>query len=195
MLIFSKVRSAHHAWQMLSNVRNVKKVNYRDVNEYLHSQGEFVIPLLKTKVSDVNVQKRLQYAKDYLRFDFTRTLFTDESRFELNANTLKVWRFVGQPRPLRHKWPQNASVMIWGGVSCQGKTSLHFIKGSLDGEGYRELISEHKAEIKRMFGRKKWDFVQDGAPCHRAKASIDYLKKNLTKSLLHTLLRAQILIQ
>ena len=94
-----EVNSAHQAWQRLSGVANVKKVGYKVVNEYLKTLGTFVVPLLKTKISTENMKKRVEYAKEYLEFDFSRTLFTDESRFELNTNTLKVFQKKGTPVP------------------------------------------------------------------------------------------------
>lgn len=179
-----EVNSAHQAWKRISNVSNVKQISYKLVNEYYHTIGSFVTPLLKTKISEANKVKRVEYAKKYLNFNFSRTLFTDESRFELNANTLKVFKFTGQPRPVKEKFNPNLSVMVWGGVSCVGKTSIHVIEGRLDGTGYKKLMMKHKKSILKMFGGKEWYFVQDNAPCHKANVSVAYIEKHLTKNIL-----------
>lgn len=110
----NEVHSVNQAWQRLNSVENVKRVSYRLVSDYLKALGDFVTPLLKTKISEVNMKKRVDYAKEYLNFDYSRTLFTDESRFELNTNTLKVFQRKGAPRPLKTKFNPNFSVMAWG---------------------------------------------------------------------------------
>ena len=70
-----EINSALQAWKRLSGIANVKKVSYQVVKEYLKSLGTFVTPLLKSKVSDGNKEKRVKHAQDYLNFDFSRTLF------------------------------------------------------------------------------------------------------------------------
>ena len=71
-----------------------------------------------------------------------------------------------------------------GGISTLGKTSLHTITGTLNSQKYQEILNSHKKEIKKLFGRKKWFFQQDGATCHRAKKSIKFIKDNLTNHII-----------
>lgn len=71
-----------------------------------------------------------------------------------------------------------------GGISTLGMTTLHTIRGTLNSQKYQELLKNHKKEIKKMFGRKKWFFQQDGATCHRAKKSVRYIEENLTRHII-----------
>ena len=72
------------------------------------------------------------------------------------------------------------SVMILGAISAQGTAGLFFLDPgtTMNGKKYLELMKKqlelhmavHNCEI----------FVQDGAPCHRAKIVTDFLKtKNI----------------
>jgi len=74
--------------------------------------------------------------------------------------------------------------MVWGGISNFGKTSLYFVEESLNGKKYRELLLEHRQEIKEIFARRRWWFQQDSAPCHRANVTKQHIERNLTKRIL-----------
>lgn len=163
-----EVGSSHQAWLRLSNIKNEPQVSYNTVNTYLKSIGDWKLPTKKIVIRPINLTKRVDYCKKHKDFDFKRVIFTDESQFTVNYCTLKVFCKKGDPNPSFPKQSSNYSVMVWGGVSHWGQTSLSTITGWLKHEGYIDLLEERRAEIKKMFrGTGKFYFLQDNAPPHR----------------------------
>jgi len=154
------------------------------VKNYLGKLGMFVKPRFKTQLSENNRQKRVQYCERFGNFSFKKVLFTDESSFQLNTNTLKVFQFKGQKPPQLTKHNPNVKIMVWGGISYWGKTSLHVVEENLNGEGYLKLLKKHRREMLDLFeGRGLWRFQQDNAPCHRTKKVKNYIKRWLTPNI------------
>jgi transposase len=179
------VNSSRQIWRRLNNTKNLKKISYNPVNKYIKTLGGFVKPTMKPVVSQKNKEKRVEYCRQYRNFNMKNVLFTDESSFQLNSNTLKVFVKKGQARPRVNRYNPNYKIMVWGGISHYGKTALKIIEGTLNGESYRKLVLRGKrAEVKRFMGSRRWWFQQDRAPCHRQKLTIDFIKRNITKNIL-----------
>ncbi|KAI4873516.1 hypothetical protein NFI96_032599, partial [Prochilodus magdalenae] len=74
-------------------------------------------------------------------------LFTDESRFTLSTcdRRDKIWRRRGERSAacniLQHDRFGSGSVMVWGGISLEGRTALHVLaRGSLTAIRYQDKI-------------------------------------------------------
>jgi transposase len=177
------VHSVRQIWRRLNAKKNLKRISFNPVNNYIKTLGVFVRPTLKPIVSE-NKIKRVEYCQAYQTFNFKNVLFTDESSFQLNANTLKVFVKKGQPRPRAKRYNPNYKIMVWGGVSHYGKTVLRIVEETLDGKKYRKLLRGKKAEVRRFMGRRRWWFQQDRAPCHRQKLTQEFIKRNITKDII-----------
>ena len=156
------------------------------MRKFLKEFGNFVKPQLKSEISEKNREKRLQYCLSHKKFNFKKVLFTDESSFQLNCNNQKVFKLKGSKAPQKAKLNPNAKVMVWGGISYYGKTSLFIVKGKLKGDGCINILKNKRREMKALFAkrRKIWYFQQDGAPCHRPLKVKAYIKNWLTKKIL-----------
>ena len=66
--------------------------------------------------------------------------------------------------------------MIWGGMSINGTAGLFFLLPgtTMNGQKYLDLL-KNKLEL-HMAVHKCSVFMQDGAPCHRAKIVTPFLK-------------------
>ena len=75
------------------------------------------------------------------------------------------------------------SVMVWAGICSTGKTPLVFIeKGvKIHQEVYQSKILENVLLpwSQTHFGNQRWIFQQDSAPSHRAKLTVEWLRKNV----------------
>ena len=89
-----EIRSSNEAWIRLSKIKNMRKVSFNIVNNYIKSLGQWKNPALRTVLSFSNKEKRLNHCRKYLCRTFRNVLFTDESVFQLNANTLKYINFI-----------------------------------------------------------------------------------------------------
>jgi len=179
------IRSSRDTYLRLNRIKKLPRISYHPVRLYLKKVGQFVKPTLKTEVTEVNKRKRLQYCIRRQNFNFKRTMFTDESSFQLNANNQKVFKLKGSKTPLKSKLNPNIKIMVWGGVSYLGKTSLTIIQGKLGGDEYHKLLKRKRPEIKSIFSKYKiWYWQHDSAPAHRSLKVKRYIKNWLTKSCL-----------
>ncbi|KAI4873954.1 hypothetical protein NFI96_033729, partial [Prochilodus magdalenae] len=93
---------------------------------------------------------RLAFAREHqdwqIRY-WRPVLFTDESRFTLSTGDRhdRVWRRRGERSVacniLQHDQFGHGSVMVWGGISLEGRTALYVLaRGSLTAIRYRDEI-------------------------------------------------------
>jgi hypothetical protein len=129
---------------------------------------------------------RLAWARDHVNWtaaDWTPVVFTDESRFCLDVTDRRrrVWRQRNQ-RFVLHNIAQHdryggGSIMIWGGISMQGKTDLHVFQNStVTGVRYRDEILH--PIVRPYAGAIGPDFIlmDDNARPHRARVVDQYLE-------------------
>lgn len=72
-------------------------------------------------------------------------------------------------------------LMVWAGVSKNGKTEILFIepKTKVNKEFYVSLLHKVKPQFDRLYPDKSYVFQQDGATSHTAKYTIGWMEKNL----------------
>ena len=150
-------------------------------------------PVRKPFVSLSNRLKRVKWCKDHASFDFSTVLLTDE----------KVWHphglrkgFVWRPDGMRyhHKfmWSRRqgggGSLMVWGAISRTRTYPLVKIEGKLDADAHcamlKQFFKENKLPGSRASrARLPWTFMQDNAPCHKARKTMQLLASHHAKVL------------
>lgn len=77
--------------------------------------------------------------------------------------------------------------MVWGIISSKGVGPIRFVQGHMNSQQYMQIIDEEIAPtMRRWFGRRTPGqpsafFMQDGAPCHTSRASMNHLNKKKIK--------------
>ncbi len=107
-------------------------------------------------------------------------VFTDESSFSVFGPPQRVWIEEKKHVPIRQTVKFSPKILVWGGISWAGKTPLVRITDGerLNARGYQEIISKSTSTLKAMWPKSnRWNFQQDGAPCHTAKSTMDFFKK------------------
>lgn len=116
-------------------------------------------------------------------------LFSDEKLFTIeqsfNSQNDRVWaaESSGISQDLRRvsRTQMPASVMVWAGITAEGRTPLVFVPSGMkiDAIAYRDLILEDTVMpwAKKHFGNRKWTFQQDSAPAHKAKITQAFCRK------------------
>ena len=110
---------------------------------------------------------------------FQVILFTDESRFckgpdnqwrQMKRGTYNETCFAEQS-----KFSQG--VMVWGGIALGYRTNLMPCSGHVDTHEYSKVLEESNfiTDMNNLHGRGAWVFMQDGAPCHTASATLEFL--------------------
>ena len=76
-------------------------------------------------------------------------MFTDESHFLLRpvGGRIHIWRrrneVLRQDLVVETTAFGGGSVMVWGTICCNGRSPLVVLRRTLNGEGYRRVLSDH----------------------------------------------------
>ena len=141
-------------------------------------------PRKKPLVSSKNTNKRLEFANRYVIWTYenwAKVFFSDESKFNLFGNDGKnnVKRRTGER--LSAKCTKKTvkfgggSVMVFGMFSSQGTTPLVRLQTRVNAQIYKNIVQDHVVPIIQNSGFDRATFMQDNAPCHKAKVVMCYL--------------------
>ena len=170
-----------------TSVRELDKISVRTISRaLLHhlkmpSRLAAHKPLLTKKMMD----KRLKFAKKYKDWTpeaWSKVMFSDESTFRcIRATRSRVRRPKEMSRYLSRytvktvKHPDQ--VMVWACFSGDvGRGGLYFLPRNvmMNGDRYLEVLQNHLIPFMEIHGSTH--FLQDGAPCHKSKKVMDFLK-------------------
>lgn len=178
-----KHKSSRELWRHLTSIKSVKWVGYDTINNYLKSLGSWVKPRLRTVISQKNLLKRKIYCEANMNIiNGQDVIYTDESLFELNRVTARVFKFKRAATPEIEKLSTWTRQMVWAGVSLKGKTQIHFIEGWINNRVYVDVLRHARQDILRLF-TSNFYFVQDNARPHVHKNSIRYIKRWITPNI------------
>ena len=110
------------------------------------------LPLTTPMLIKAHKEIRITWTKNHLHVNWKRTIFTDETSFQLFRNTIKHWH--KGVRPIRPMPKDRRKIMAWGGFCAKGKTSL-------------------LPEIRGLLG-DRWRFQQDNDPKHTSRTAKDF---------------------
>lgn len=145
-------------------------------------------PATGPKLSLEHRRNRLTYAQEHIGWledDWACTLFTDESRFCLESSDQRIRVF----RRVNERYAQcnfettspfgGGSVMVWGGISLNGRTDLViFIRRNLNAQRYIEDVLEpHVLPFAENMG-DRFVLMQDNARPHTARIVSEYLQNS-----------------
>ena len=130
---------------------------------------------------------RLAWARDHVTWtqnDWAPFLFTDEYRFcvDFTDRRARVWRMPNECfAPVcvaEHDRFGRGSVMVWAGISAQGKTDLHVIdNGTLTALRYvNEILDVYVRPCAGAVG-ENFILMDDNARAHRARITDQYLEQ------------------
>ena len=143
-------------------------------------------PLNKT-----HKQKRLDWARENLKTDFSKVIFTDESRVTLDGpdGWSKGWVLCDKEAPPRLRRQQGGGgIMIWAGIVDDKVIGPFKVDEGvkLNSDNYCALLEGtffkwYKSQSRKL--KKDCVFMQDNAPSHASRSTSDFLaRKGLTGS-------------
>lgn len=167
----------HHARELDVSVWTVRRV--------LHSEGiHHRLPARKVALTDAHKRGRLQFARDYLDFNWENVIFSDEKCFRSSQQgRLQLWRRNGTRYAENHVVPTNRSGRIstnlWGWMSNFGPGELTVVPGRATAAGYLEVLNDVMLPtVRAIYPANELpviNFVDDNCPIHRAAIVQDYL--------------------
>jgi transposase len=147
------------------------------VSRHLANLGyQNALPISTLMLTPSHKKKRVEWAEKHINDNWKKTLFSDETAFQLFRNTLKHW--YKNARPIRPMPKDRRKIFAWGGFCVKGKTSLFCFRCKMDGKFYTEILEKHIPEVKNML-KGKWRLQQDNDPKHTSRIAKKFLNDNV----------------
>ena len=138
-------------------------------------------PRVKQELTKEQKQLRFEFCKWVLSNEekIPNIVFSDESRFERGPDN--SWRRIKRGVinesifVEKKKYPQ--SVMIWGAIGIGFKSSLMKCSSGMDAAEYCRVLEDSGLleQLNARHGKGRWSFMHDGAPCHEAGRTSEFL--------------------
>jgi hypothetical protein len=170
------------------NVNNPKLPSKSTIHCFLKLNNLHAMKLaMKPLISEKNQRRRFHFGvefKDMPKAFFDRILWSDETFIRSRPNK-QVQYYRVHPSAPRSKNPFNYQVsgggfgvMFWGCFSSFAFGPLVVCEGHMDADFYMEIIRDFVVHEIRA-GRRKFGveliYMQDNAPCHKAKKSMAFM--------------------
>ena len=72
-------------------------------------------------------------------------------------------------------------IMVWGIISVHGTGRLEIVEGIMNQHKYKDVLQRRLLpQLRDWYGDRECIFMQDGAPCHKARSVMTFLQnKNI----------------
>jgi len=132
-------------------------------------------------------QRRIELSERWIAecHDWTRTIFTDEKKFNFDGpDSWSSW-MESRHRIIRNKRQcGGGSVMAWAALISDGTILIKRLVGRINSEIYIDFLSEHiKPMLDQKFGSEHYVFQQDNASIHVSNYSMAWLRANFSNVL------------
>ncbi|KAF2879245.1 hypothetical protein ILUMI_26932 [Ignelater luminosus] len=131
--------------------------------------------LLKPLLTDVQVKKRMEWARKNLNRDWDNVIFTDEASFWLSTSTKRVWCVKGKKliqRTVKHP----GKIHVRGCFNRRGFGKLLIFKQNLDAKFMKEIYQRALIpSVDKWFGKENRDWLlqEDNDP----KSALLYVER------------------
>ena len=135
-------------------------------------------PILTNEQKERRVQSALVLKND----DWKRTIFSDETSYQLVRNTIRRWSKYAQEEE-RKRIPKNKQkIMVWGAFSIKGQIFCHSFQTIMDGPLYVKILVKHLGGAKKQFG-SRWRYQQDNDPKHTNRVAKQFLEDEVSETI------------
>lgn len=140
----------------------------------------------KPALTPLHKRARLEFATNNLDRNWSKVVFSDEKKFNLDGPDSLDYEWIDSRAPVRQKARRVAgggSVMVWGAIGYLGKPNLAIVSGRMNSAMYCEMLRQHMVPHFRQICGRGGIFQQDNAPSHRSKFTLDWLRRQRIKVL------------
>ena len=173
-----------------SEIATQAGVSPRTAVWYLHKLGySGRAARRKPLLRPVNIKRRKDWAREMVDIPmtfWTNFIFSDESRFASfpDSGRVWVWRLPQQEFDLKRQQPTvkhgGFLVMAWGAIWSDGRSDLVECEANINSAKYVLILHEGLLAIMSSGKMNKVNslFMEDGVPCHSARATQLWLSRN-----------------
>lgn len=150
--------------------------------------------LITQELKYTDYAARLRFAEemkellDNEEIDRKFLMISDEAHFYLNKTVNKQncrYYATENPQQIVEEPLHSERVTVWCGVAEWGIVGPYFFQGTINTERYLEMLKTFLIpELKKKRKFRRTFFQQDGATCHTAKKTLDFLRKEFGTRLL-----------
>jgi inhibitor of nuclear factor kappa-B kinase subunit alpha len=137
-------------------------------------------------LTEQDKERRVRYARDYRRFDWSQCVFWDETEFELHStpNTKNDITWDEHGKAVYYEKEAHPKTFKFGAaITVNGPTRIVPYTGTIDSNEYQRMVGEAMPDIKRLMKGKAWTYVHDGARPHTSTASTQWLADKVPSSI------------
>lgn len=149
----------------------------RTVRNVLNRNQNLIYLKMKSKPNLTNShrEKRLKFCNLNMDTDWTKIMFSDEKRFNLDGpDSTYYWHDKRLPEISKiRRQCHGGGIMVWAGFCSSTKTSLAFISIKINAFGYMGILREHLLPFSEHFEV----FQQDNAPVHTAQSTQNFFQE------------------
>lgn len=156
-------------------------VTRETIRQHLHSMGlHYRRHAKKNYLTDANKAARLNFAREYLNFDWSTTIFTDEKTFKSSQHgRMTLWRYNNTRNTHEHIVPTTESgrisVNIWGWMSADGVGELSRLPPKANALDYVDnLENAMLPTVRNVYPESdlpQFNFLQDNCRLHTARVT------------------------
>ncbi|KAF0708257.1 hypothetical protein AaE_013282, partial [Aphanomyces astaci] len=157
-------------------------VTARTLRRVLQSSKRFIYKKRKTtpRLTKVHIQARVDWAKEHVDFGpkWDNMIFSDEKKFNLDGpdGLQYYWHDLRkEDQTFLSRQNGGGSVMIWGGFSSKGRTSLAILHGRQDSFAYCDTVANFMLPFAHAEHAEDFLFQQDNASIHASKETTAFL--------------------
>jgi hypothetical protein len=153
------------------------------IHRYLMKSGyRNVLPRSTHMLTSENKQRRIQWAQQHQNYDFTHTVFTDETSLQIFRNTVR--RCTKCPNNESKRILKNRQkVHMWGAISVRGVLSCHTFRCNLDGSYYVHILKNYLLPAAKQEFHQKWCLQQDTDPKHTSNIFKQFINNKVPRLL------------
>lgn len=134
-------------------------------------------PYYKPNLTEEHMKKRVEWCLKHRDTDWSKVFFTDESFFLINRYKSKYWAKKNSRKVVKKSRP--SGLMVWGGISSRGLTSLKIDTRKINSEKYCSILEECFFEDAIiLFPDRDFILMQDNARPHTSKFTKLFLQKS-----------------
>ena len=160
-----------------------RSVSLPTISRHLRNHAyRSILPANRPMLTAEQKQNRVECLKKHQADGWYRTVFTDESSFQLFRKTIRRWS--KNPESEVKRIPKNRQkVHIWVTISIKGVVGYQTFRTNLTGIYFVDIVKPDLLPGATMQFKQRWQLQQDNDPKHTSGVAKEFIKNNVPELL------------